>query len=158
MSKGMVEGCIEWVKTDVYRFVPFPGPLSKISALMYAYINFHPFTDGNKRTALMTTAFFCFINGYEMTITDDAPEFTKEVAKRTADSENHDTATEIQNISDWLRPRVKSNLGLRFTFYLMYANLPSDVSEEVIFESRPWQTYYKTWYNLAKQRLARHIE
>ncbi len=106
----------------------------------------------------MTTAFFCFINGYELTITDDAPEFTKEIAKRTADDSNHDTATEIQYISDWLKPRSKSNLGLRFTFYLMNLNLPKDATEGVIFESRPWQTYYKTWYNLAKQRLARHIK
>ncbi len=49
MSKGMVDGCIEWVKTDVFNFVPFPGLLTKAGALMYAYINFHPFTDGNKR-------------------------------------------------------------------------------------------------------------
>jgi len=157
MSKGMVEGSIEWVKTDVYHFIPFPSLLSKISALMYAYINFHPFTDGNKRTALMTTAFFCFINGYDMTITDDAPEFTKDVARRTADNSDHDTATEIQNISSWLGSRIKSNLGLRLTYRLMYSSLPKDASEEVIFASRSWQIYYKTWYNQTKSRLERHI-
>ena len=153
----MVEGSIEWVKTDVYQYIPFPSLLSKISALMYAYINFHPFTDGNKRTALMTTAFFCFINGYEMNITDDAPEFTKNVAMRTADNPDHNTALEIHNISDWLRPRITSNLGLRLTFRVMYFGLPKDASEDVIFESGAWQTYYKTWYGQAKSRLERHI-
>ena len=153
----MVEGSIEWAKTDVYHFIPFPSLLSKISALMYAYINFHPFADGNKRTALMTTAFFCFINGYEMTISDDAPEFTRDVAKRTADTPNHDTATEILHISNWLRPKITSNLGLRVTFRLMYSTLPKGATEKEMFESRAWQIYYRTWYSQTQKRLVRYI-
>jgi len=60
MSPGMVEGCIEWARTDVYNFVPFPTLLKRAAATMYAYITFHPFADGNKRTSLMTTSFFSF--------------------------------------------------------------------------------------------------
>lgn len=152
MSKGMVEGSIEWVKTDVYKFIPFPSLISKISALMYALINFHPFTDGNKRTALMATAFFCFINGYELTITNDAPEFTKSVATRTADNPDHDTKLEIQNIADWLKPRMYTNALLRLTFRLMYFGLRNS-NEDVIFASRSWQVYYRTWYNETMKRL-----
>ena len=50
--------------------------------MMYAYISFHPFADGNKRTGLMTTSFFFLINGYTFTITSDAPEFAVETARR----------------------------------------------------------------------------
>jgi death-on-curing family protein len=124
MSKGMVEGCIEWVKTDVYNFIPFPSLLAKAGALAYAYINFHPFTDGNKRTALMTTAFFFFINGYTLTITDDAPEVTKEIAKRTADTPNHSAAKEIIRISDWLRSKVNATRYQRLTYFIIKSTLP----------------------------------
>jgi death-on-curing family protein len=157
VSRGMVQGCIEWVKTDVYQFIPFPTLLTKISALMYAYINFHPFTDGNKRTALMTTTFFCFINGYEMTITDDAPEFTRDVARRTADNLDHDTAAEIQNISDWLEPRMSTDRLLRFTNRMIHLGLPKDASEEVIFASPQWRIYYRFWYSETMNRLMRYI-
>ncbi len=61
VSTGMVEGCLEWAKTEVFNFTPFPGLLKRAAAIMYAYITFHPFADGNKRTGLMTTSFFFFI-------------------------------------------------------------------------------------------------
>ena len=124
---------------------------------MYAYINFHPFADGNKRTALMTTAFFCFLNGYELRITDDAPLFTKDVASRTADTEGHDTATEIRNIENWLKPRIISNYSLRLTFRLMYLGIPKNATEDQIFASRSWRTYYDLWYGKTRPLLERYI-
>ncbi len=153
MSKGMVEGCIEWVKTDVYNFIPFPSLLAKASALAYAYINFHPFTDGNKRTALMTTAFFFFINGYTLKITDDAPEFTKEVAKRTADTAEHSVATEINRISDWLRSKVSATRYQRLIYFLVKSVWPNDAPEELIFANPVWQSYFKLWQADTTKRL-----
>src|SRR5579859_6314736 len=66
MSKGMVKGCLEWASTYVFNMKPFPTLLLQASALMYGFISFHPFADGNKRTALMTTAFFLFLNGHSL--------------------------------------------------------------------------------------------
>jgi death-on-curing protein len=86
MSKGMVKGCLEWASTYVFNTMPFPTFLLQGSALMYGFITFHPFTDGNKRTALMTTAFFFFLNGHTLLIGSDAPEFTKSIAERCLDS------------------------------------------------------------------------
>ena len=85
MSQGMVDGCLEWAQTDVFNFVPFPSLLRRAAAMMYAYISFHPFADGNKRTGLMTNSFFFVINGYTFTITSDAPEFAVETARRCED-------------------------------------------------------------------------
>ena len=36
--------------------------------MMYAYVAFHQFSDGNKRTALMVTSFFFFLNGFIFTL------------------------------------------------------------------------------------------
>ncbi len=82
VSQGMVTGCLEWARTEVFNFVPFPSLLKRAAATMYAYISFHPFADGNKRTSLMTTSFFFFINGYTFEITDDAPDFAVENRSR----------------------------------------------------------------------------
>ncbi len=88
VSRGMVEGCLELASTYVFDTMPFPTLLAQASALMYGFITFHPFADGNKRTALMTTAFFFFLNGHTLLISPDAPEFTKSIAERCLDSEH----------------------------------------------------------------------
>jgi death-on-curing protein len=107
MSKGMVKGCLEWASTYVFNMRPFPTLLSQASALMYGFISFHPFADGNKRTALMTTAFFLFLNGHSLEIKEDAPDFTKRVAERCLDSA-HDTDEEIARIAGWILKNTTS--------------------------------------------------
>ncbi len=73
LRRDMVTACIDWSKTEIYDYVPFPGLLKRGAAILYAYIIFHLFVDGNKRTALMTSSFFFFINGYSLGIPDDSP-------------------------------------------------------------------------------------
>ncbi len=109
-SIGMVEGCLEWAKTEVFHFVPFPGLLKRGAAMMYAYIVFHPFADGNKRTGLMTTSFFFMINGYTFRITDDAPDFALSVARRCEPGKEHSPFEEIDRIARWLKPRTSYSL------------------------------------------------
>ena len=116
MSKGMVEGCVEWTKTDTHTLIPFPTLVTKASAIMYAFITFHPFTDGNKRTALISTAYFLYINGYRLEIPDDAPEFTKSVAVRCLDSENHSVEEEITRIAQWIQEYAYRDIGMRFIY------------------------------------------
>jgi hypothetical protein len=94
---------------------PFPTLLLQASALMYGFISFHPFADGNKSTALMTTAFFLFLNGHSLEIKADAPEFTKSVAVRCLDSA-HDTDEEIARIANWVKKNTTSG-GLTRQLY-----------------------------------------
>lgn len=56
MCEGMIEGCLERAMTYVYGFRPFPRLFLRAAALLYSFIVFHPFVDGNKRTAFQTTS------------------------------------------------------------------------------------------------------
>jgi len=104
-SLGLVDAGIEWAKNTITYHVPSPGLLYRAGALMFAYVNFHPFADGNKRTALMTTSFFFFLNKYAFNITADSPDFTLEIAESWARNTNP-PIVEIEKIVTWLRPRV----------------------------------------------------
>src|SRR2546430_13746878 len=57
-SIGLIDVGIEWAKHTITYHESSPGLLTRAGALMFAYTNFHAWADGNKRTALMTTAFF----------------------------------------------------------------------------------------------------
>jgi len=87
-SEGMIQVCIERPLTDIYNVIPFPHILHKATILMETIINFHPFVDGNKRVALLTTYFFLYWNGYDLVIPEDAADFTIEIAKGKHTSNN----------------------------------------------------------------------
>jgi len=125
--------------TDVYQFIPFPSLLSKAAALMYAYTCFHPFADGNKRTALMTTSFFLEMNSYSLDIPDDAPEFARELAMRTLDTVGHDPTSKIRRVANWLKDHIDQPFQARFDYALrarkaIKCGLSGDVyiSEEIM--------------------------
>src|SRR6266567_3297653 len=153
VSKGMVEGCIEWAKTDIYNFVPFPSLLERGAAMMYAYVTFHPFSDGNKRTALMVTSFFFFLNGFIFTIKDDTPDFMLDVAKRCLDSDRHSPTTEIARIAGWLRQRTSAPIAVKLLYRLLRLTTPSGVSSEVVLRNSGWETYFEAWLEPTTKRI-----
>ncbi|MGA8855655.1 MAG: Fic family protein [Candidatus Bathyarchaeia archaeon] len=116
VSKGLVKGALEWAMTDVYDFIPFPSLLLKAAALMYAYTCFHPYADGNKRTALMATSFFLDLNACSFDIPDNAPEFARELAVRTIDTMAHEPTVEISRVSHWLKENTKRTFMNRFDY------------------------------------------
>jgi death-on-curing family protein len=112
----MIAGSVEWARTFVYDYQPFPPLLDKAAALMYAITTFHPFADGNKRTALMTTSYFIHLNGYRFSIPDDAPEFARQLAQHTIDDPGHTTSIEVSKIKVWLRKNIYSSFVTRFRY------------------------------------------
>jgi death-on-curing protein len=80
-SESIVDVCAERPFTDIYDFIPFPHILHKASVLMDTIIHFHPFIDGNKRVALLSTFYLLYWNGYDLRIPEDAPLFTVEIAE-----------------------------------------------------------------------------
>ncbi len=133
---------MEWAKTDVFNFVPFPTLLKRAAAMMYAYISFHPFADGNKRTGLMTTSFFFLINGYTFRITDDAPEFAVETAKRCEAEGGHSISVEIERIEKWLRPRLGYSILNAATYRRTRQSLSPHASRDDLLRAEGWKTYY----------------
>ena len=103
MSEGMVEGCLERAMTYVYNFKPFPKLFLKAAAILFSFIVFHPFVDGNKRTAFQTTRVFLQLNGYELTVDpEEGVQFTKAIADQKI--------TDIGEIVKWLRQHSKRSL------------------------------------------------
>ncbi len=50
----------------------FPHVMQKAAISMHSIINFHPFVDGNKRMALLSTNYYLLWNGYTLNIPFDA--------------------------------------------------------------------------------------
>ena len=61
---GQVESVLFHIQNDDY----YPDFVDKITHLFYSLCCFHSFTDGNKRTALVSGAFFLYLNGYNKEI------------------------------------------------------------------------------------------
>ena len=80
-NESLISVCIERHQTKVFGKTFYPHILQKAAVLMHSIINLHPFVDGNKRTALLSTDFYLHWNGYDLTIPNDADDFTIAVAK-----------------------------------------------------------------------------
>ena len=58
----------------------------KVAAMMHSVARNHPFTDGNKRTAIMATVFMLYVNGYDVDWSaEDALEIVIQVAEGKLD-------------------------------------------------------------------------
>jgi death-on-curing protein len=111
MCVGMIEGCLERSMTYVYGFQPFPKLFLKAGALLYSFITFHPFIDGNKRTAFETTKVFLRLNGYELIAPKDGVDFTREIADQKI--------VEVVEIAEWLKKYSTKNFGYILQRFLL---------------------------------------
>jgi death-on-curing protein len=102
MCQGMVNGCLERAMTFVYKFQPFPKLFLKAGAILYSFIVFHPFVDGNKRTAFETTRIFLRLNGYELIAPKDGVDFTRAIADQKI--------TDVNEIARWLHKYSKRKI------------------------------------------------
>jgi len=73
----------------------FPTLFEKAAALLQAIATYHPFVDGNKRTALISAGAMLEANGYTVAYTpDDAVHFMLSVVN---------DRLSIEQIVEWLR-------------------------------------------------------
>ena len=112
---------------------------------MFAYVNFHAWADGNKRTALMTTAFFFFLNQYRFDITQDSADFTLEVADSWIRNPTAPPIQEIQKIANWLRPRVASSGLLR--------GVGRFIIENTKLDEESWESLLKPWIETTSKQI-----
>lgn len=76
----------------------FPDLASKTAALIHSLIAFHPFIDGNKRTALVAADVCLRLNGYRLVPSGEVEPFFWAVARG-----EHDT----HEIADWVRTHIE---------------------------------------------------
>jgi death-on-curing protein len=76
----------------------FPDMWSKIAALVHSLIAFHPFTDGNKRTAFVAAEVILKLNGYHIPPAIEHEAFFWAIARGEKS---------IEEIQDWLTRNAK---------------------------------------------------
>ncbi len=82
----------------------YPDIFKKAAALIQSLILNHPFDDGNKRTALLTTALFFHLNGYELrsaTYSDETYEFVVGIDLKKYD---------FKSTVNWLRKHTRKKV------------------------------------------------
>jgi death-on-curing protein len=78
----------------------YPGVERKAAVLFEALVSYHPFADGNKRTAEIVTTIFLWHEGYLWNFNEDEiVEFATDVAK---------DKLSIDEIEKWIEARLKS--------------------------------------------------
>ena len=124
---------------------------TRASAIFYSFVSFHPFADGNKRTSLVATSFFLFMNGYQFDIPDDAPEFAKSVALRCLDATEHSVADEVIRIRGWLVPNISQSAVMRVFYHLTHRR-QKNLSAQVI-----WALGFAVWNTISLARIGEFI-
>lgn len=76
----------------------FPGLCDKIGALIHSIIAFHPFFDGNKRTALVAADVCLRLNGYRLVSSDVVEPFFWSIARGEQS---------LENIIVWLQNQIQ---------------------------------------------------
>ena len=77
----------------------FPDLTAKVAAQIHAISSYHPFVDGNKRTALVAADVCLRLNGYRLTNSADVEPFFWSIARGERSAEDIET---------WLKNQAKN--------------------------------------------------
>jgi death-on-curing protein len=97
-NPGGLESVLERPFTSFGGVALFPDLVSKVAALIHGIIAFHPFADGNKRTALVAADVCLRLNGYRIIPSEEVEPFFWAVAR---------SEREIDGITEWLRSHTE---------------------------------------------------
>lgn len=68
---SLLESAVERPQASFMGDDLYPDIFTKAAALMHSMVLNHPFLDGNKRTATVSTAAFLHFNGWDIKVTQD---------------------------------------------------------------------------------------
>jgi death-on-curing protein len=97
-NPGGLESALARPFTSFEGVALFPDLVSKVAALIHSIIAFHPFADGNKRTALVAADVCLRLNGYRIVPSEEVEPFFWAVARGER---------EADGISEWLRSHME---------------------------------------------------
>lgn len=99
-GRGLFESALAQPKQSFGGEYLYPSISDKAAALIWSTIKNHPFTDGNKRSALTTGFFFLAFNGYMLLARqDEAIELCLKVAAG-------DFGVDQAYVSEWIGDRI----------------------------------------------------
>ena len=134
---GLIDVGLEWAQYLVENYYPSPGLLQRAGAMMFAYVLFHAWNDGNKRTALLSTDFFFFLNDYTLVLTEDAPLWTRDFYLRCIDPAST-TIERIEEACSWFRERlvpIASGIGRGLLAFLRKNSVLDPIGYELVLEN-----------------------
>ena len=97
-NPGGLESALERPFTSFGGVAMFLDLVSKVAALIHSIIAFHPFADGNKRTALVAADVCLRLNGYRIVPSGEVEPFFWAVARGER---------EVDGIAEWLRSHTE---------------------------------------------------
>lgn len=77
----------------------YPDLTAKVAAQIHAISSYHPFVDGNKRTALVAADVCLRLNGYRLANSDDVESFFWSIARGEQS---------VEDIEAWVKNQAKS--------------------------------------------------
>jgi len=98
ISPGRLESALARPFTSFGGQELFSNLWSKVAALIHSLIAFHPFADGNKRTALVAADVCLRLNGYRLVPSDEVEPFFWAIAWGEK---------ELEEITAWLKTHTE---------------------------------------------------
>lgn len=99
-GRGKLESALAQPQQTFYGEYLYPSIADKAAALIWSITKNHPFTDGNKRSALTTGFFFLALNGYALLAgQDEAVDVCLQVAASTQGFDR-------EYVSGWIDARI----------------------------------------------------
>lgn len=77
---GTISGPIDRIFNGTYEEPKYRTMQEKAGAILYSIVHGHSFTDGNKRTGLLTACLFLMFNGYVLHVPDNTSSFLEKMA------------------------------------------------------------------------------
>jgi len=121
INKGNLAAVVERPNTIINGKEIFPDVHSKAASLLEGIIRWHPFADGNKRTALLTMTYYLKLEGYGFALPLSAVRYTVKIAKNQYTDEKH-TKKLLKEITQWIQNhsgRTKKELRGKLVVYLI---------------------------------------
>jgi len=103
---GLIQGIIDKNSMLVNGEELYDSVYKKAACFLEGIIRLHPFTDGNKRTALITTLAYLQFNGYALDMKRVTSDYLVKIAKNPSRSEK-EIEDLIIDITLWIMERTK---------------------------------------------------
>lgn len=123
LNKGLLDSISKRPDILINDQYPYDDIFKKAASLMEGIIRLHPFADGNKRTALLTTVYFLKLNGYGIVLPLSSVRYSVQIAKNN-DISQQETEKLIRTVARWLKNhsgKTKQEFQVK---YIIYVNIP----------------------------------
>ncbi len=124
-KEGLIQALIEKQNRDLFGTAnPYDSIYLKAAVLMEGLIRWHIFTDGNKRTGLMSTFIYLYGNHHYLAIPVDSVRFLIKIADNRVIDEDSTNAL-IREIADWLHEHSATDEMEFFNKVNKYSVIPA---------------------------------